>query len=124
MEVAVFILRTGERLVAQGEQLETEPRCHLQEPYEVSGKTTLTLTPWLKGLTNEQHFLLHSESLLTVCDVTDELKASYAKKVGKKVEDFQPKEQEEEKILLNEDEQMPSAGYDDDHGYEPSYQET
>ena len=49
MEVAVFILRTGERLVAQGEQLETEPRCHLEAPYEVSGKTTLTLTPWLKG---------------------------------------------------------------------------
>ena len=123
MEVAVFILRTGEKLVSQGEQLQEEPRCHLEAPYEVSGKTKLTLSPWLNGLTNEKHFLLHSDSLLTVCDVTDELKESYAKKVGKKVEDFQPKQ--EEKVLLNEDEQMPTIDdYQDDHGYEPAYQET
>jgi len=120
MEVAVFILRTGEKLVSQGEQLQEEPRCHLEAPYEVSGKTKLTLTPWLSGLTDEKHFLLHSESLLTVCEATSELKESYAQKVGKKVEDFQPKE---EPVLLNEDEQLPTGGYEDDT-YEPRYEET
>ena len=121
MEVAVFILRTGEKLVSEGEQLQEEPRCHLYQPYEVSGKTKLTLSPWLKGLTDEKHFLLNSDSLLTVCEASESLVASYADKVGKSVEDFQASPQPE---LLNEGEQLPEEAYDYGDDYdEPRYQE-
>ena len=120
MEVAVFVLRTGERLVSEGEQLEAEPRCHLYQPYEVSGKAKLTLSPWLSGITNEKHFLLHSDSLLTVCEASDSLKKSYAAKVGKKVEDFTAKPTPQ---LLTEEEQLPEEAYDYGDEYEPFYTE-
>ena len=121
MEVAVFILQTGEKLVSEGEQLQEEPRCHLYQPYEVSGKTKLTLSPWLKGITDEKHFLLHSDSLLTVCEASESLVQSYADKVGKTVDDFVVEPQPE---LLNENEQLPEEAYDYGDDYEePRYRE-
>ena len=123
MDLTLILLKTGETLVSQTEQLEHEPRCHLQRPYLVGGKTKVSLTSW-PAHAADQHILLHSDSLLTVCEPSPTVKELYLKKIGKTLEDFAPKEPE--RVLLNEDEQVPGGTYDDfqdDHGYEPMYQE-
>ena len=120
MDLMLLLLKTGETLVSAIEQLEHEPRCHCARPYLVTGKTKVTLSAW-PAHAADQHILLHSDSLLTVCEPSPTLKAMYLKRTNQKAEDFQPKE---EKVLLNEGEQMPNLyDYEDDHGYEPSYQE-
>ena len=120
MDLMLLVLKSGETLVSATEQLEMEPRCHLKQPYLVGGKAKVTLTAW-PAHAADQHILLHSDSLLTVCEPSPTVKAMYLKKIGKTLEDFQPKEQP---VLLNEDEQMPTLDdYEDDHGYEPNYQE-
>jgi hypothetical protein len=47
MDLALIILKTGETFISQTEQLEYEPKVHLQQPYQVGGKTKVTLTPGL-----------------------------------------------------------------------------
>ena len=119
MQLSLILLKGYQTyLIAQSDQLELEPRCHLFEPMLVSGTSKVTLTPW-PLYTDEKHILLHSDSLLTVMDPTDEIRDTYLKKIGKTEEDFKPKE--EEKVLLNEDEQLPEDTWIDD--YEPSYRE-
>ncbi len=101
--------------------MEMEPRVHLFEPFVVSGAQKLTLTVWPKPqYTEERHILLHSDSLLTVCDPTDELRDMYLKKV-KRFEQYE-KEREEQlsQVLLQEDEQ---AVLDNNDDYEPRYVE-
>ena len=117
MDLMLLVLKTGETLISATEQLEMEPRCHLERPYLVGGKTKVTLTPW-PAHSADQHIHLHSDSLLTVCEPSPVVKAMYLKKTNQKLEDFQP---QEEKVLLNEDEQMPS--YTENDEYEPVYQE-
>ena len=119
MQLTLLLLKTGQTLIAQSESLEYEPKCHLFQPYEVSGKTKVTLSAWPPHAL-DQHILLHSDSLLTVCDPSPTVKAMYLKRTGQTLEDFKP---QEEKVLLNEEEQMPSYDFEDDHGYEPRYQE-
>ena len=123
MDLMLLVLKTGETLISATEQLEHEPRCHLSRPYLIAGKTKVTLSAWPEHAA-DQHILLHSDSLLTVCEPSPTVKAMYLKKTNQKLEDFQ-REEEEEKVLLNEDEQMPTINdYEDDHGYEePQYQE-
>ena len=123
MDLMLLVLKSGETLVSATEQLDMEPRCHLEQPYSVSGKTKVTLTAW-PAYAADTHILLHSDSLLTVCEPSPTIKAMYLKRVNKTLEDFKPQE-EDEKVLLNEDEQLPSYDdYNDDHGYEePSYEE-
>lgn len=87
MRVALLILKTGERIVALTEQLEYEPRVHMQHPYVVSGKTKVVLTPW-PGFTDENDFLIHSTDLLTATEPTDKIKEQYADKIGKTLEDL------------------------------------
>ena len=55
---------------------------------------------------------------MTVCEPSPEVRAAYLKKTGLTEEDLKPKE--EPKVLLNEDEQLPSEWIDD---YEPNYSE-
>jgi len=91
----------------------------------VGGTTKVTLTPWpARKYTDEKHILLHSDSLLTVVDPNDKVRDAYLKKIGKTLEDFKPQEQP---VLLNEDEEVPSEDYirdnDYDDDYEPRYQE-
>jgi hypothetical protein len=86
---------------------------------QVSGTTKLSLKPWPE-YTEEHHVLLHSDSLLTVCEPSPAVRAAYLKKVGLTEEDFKPKE--DDKVLLNEDEQLPQDTWADD--YEPNYTET
>ena len=81
----------------------------------VSGKSKVTLTKW-PDYTEDEHVLLTSDSLLTVCEPTDSLRTAYMKKQGLKEEDLVDKEQPE---LLTEDENRP----DQDDEYEPRYVE-
>ena len=107
-------------LMSQTEQLDYEPKVHLFQPYVVGGKTKVTLTAWPPHA-SDQHILLHSDSLLTVCDPSPTVKAMYLQRINKQESDFDPPEPTEEPVLLNEDEQMPSYIPDDD--YEPNYTE-
>ena len=112
MNPALVLLQTGVTLVALIEQLEYEPAVHLRLPHTISGKTKITLTPWPEH-TMDEHILFKSDSLLTVCELSEELKAAYLKKIGMKDSDFK---EESQSIILNEDENV----VDD---YEPRYVE-
>ena len=111
------MLKTGQTLISLSEQLEWEPKVYLKQPYEVSGKTKVTLTPW-PSYTDEKDILLHSDSLLTVVVPKDDIRDAYLKKIGKTLEDIQPVV--DEQVLLTEEENVP--GYVDEN-YEPLYQE-
>ena len=118
MELTLLVLKNPSlTLVSLCEQLEYEPKVHLKKPHVVSGKTKLTLTKW-PDYTDDEHVLITSDNLLTVCDPSPAVRAAYLKKVKMTEEDLIPKE--EPKILLNEDEEL-LDNYDDD--YEPSYRE-
>ena len=80
----------------------------------MSGKTKLSLQPWPE-YTDDEHVLLGSDSLLTVCEPTDAVRDAYLKKIGKTLEDFT---KEPEAVMLTEDETVPEP---DD--YEPRYAE-
>ena len=117
MNLALIVLKTGQTLIAQSEELDYEPKCHLIEPFEVSGKSKVTLTQW-PSYTDETHILLNSDDLLTVTEPKQNIRESYLKKVGKTEEDLQPKEN---KVLLNEGDLIPDPPEDP---YEPQYIES
>ena len=119
MQLLLLFLKTGQTIVSLSDQLPEEPRVHLKEPYEVGGKTKLTLTSWPPH-TDEKDILLSSDSLLTVVEPNKNLRDAYLKKIGKTLEDIQPRE---EKVLLTEDENVPEPGYVDEN-YEPFYVES
>ena len=74
MEVCLVILRTGMTLISKVEQLDAEPSCHLQDPYLV--KDDGTLTPWPLH-TVDRDILLYSETLATIVEPTEEIRAKY-----------------------------------------------
>ena len=98
------------------EQLDYEPSVHLLSPHVVGGKTKLTLTPW-PDHTNDQHILLKSEALLTICEPSEEVRHAYLKKMKLTEEDLKPKPT---RTILQEEEQIPELPEDD---YEPQYVE-
>jgi len=120
MKLSLLLLKSGEHLISACEQLEYEPAVHLVDPYTISGSTKLTLSRWPK-YTDDSHILFNSEDLLTVVEPNEALTQAYLKKTGKSIEDFTtdfPEKQEpEQKVLLQENEQI----IDDD--YEPVYME-
>ena len=83
----------------------------------MSGKQKLLLKPW-PDFTHDQHILLHSDNLLTVCEPAPAVRLAYMSKEDLTEEDLKPKE--EPQVLLNEDEQLPD--WIDD--YEPNYSES
>ena len=89
------------------------------QPYIVGGKTKVTLSRW-PSYTDDEHILLNSDSLLTMCDPTEDLLNKYLVKIGKKLEDFEPKD---DKVLLTEGEQVPGPLPDETDEYEPRYVE-
>ena len=115
--LALLILKTGQVLVSRSDELEYEPKVHLIEPYIVSGQKKITLTPW-PPYTDDSHILLRSDDLLTVCEPTQEILESYAKKVGADPAAFSlDEEDEEQKVLLTEEEETVPEGNE----YEPEY---
>ena len=84
----------------------------------VQGKTKLSLQRW-PDHTEDDHILITSDNLLTVCEPSPAVRAAYLKKCELTEEDLKPKE--EPKVLLNEDETVPQDEWIDD--YEPRYSE-
>ena len=113
MNLALILLKTGQTLISQTEQMEYEPKVHLLNPMTVSGKTKVTLAKWPEHAADD-HVLLTSDALLTVCEPTDSLRTAYMKKQGLKEEDLVVKPKPE---LLTEDENRPEQ----DDEYEPRY---
>ena len=74
MEVCLVILRTGMTLISKVEQFDAEPSCHLQDPYLV--KDDGTLNPWPLH-TVDKDILLYSETLATIVEPTEEIRAKY-----------------------------------------------
>jgi len=114
----LLILKNGQVLISESEEMDYEPKVHLIRPYEVSGKTKVTLTPW-PSYTSDTDILLRSDDLLTVCEPEKSLLEIYLKKIGKTIKDYEEKI-EEEKVLLNEQEELPNGDFDE---YEPMYTE-
>ena len=117
MQLSLILLRTGEYIISQVEEMDYEPRVHMEQPYLIGGKTKVTLTKW-PLYTEDTHILLTSDSLLTMCDPTQDILDKYLTKIGKTEEDFQPKD---DRILLNEGEEVPEPLPDEPDEYEPRY---
>ncbi len=137
MNLSILILETGEYLISQVEEMDYEPRCHMFQPYLISGSKAITLTRW-PSYTGDEHILIKSDSLLTMVDPTDDIINKYLKKVGKKLEDF-TRNKPTDRMVLNEGESILEPLQDDDSfinegesileplqdddSYEPSYVE-
>ena len=123
MQPALMVLKDQTILLALSEQLEYEPKVHLLHPVKISGDQNVIMSLWKPThYAEDTHVLLHSDSLLTVLEPKADLRAKYLKKNGLKEEDLVVK-QEDEKVLLNEEEQVPT-GYDEYYeDNSPNYQE-
>ena len=115
MNLSLILLKQGLTLIAQTEELDYEPKCHISKAFTVSGKTKLTLTPWPE-YTEDEHILIHSDNLLTVCEPTEALRKAYMTKTKLTLEDLKPKPQ---RAILNEEDQLPPPPVEDE--YEPDY---
>ena len=122
MQLSLIVLKNDTVLVAQSDQLEYEPKCHLVNPCTISGTTKLALKRWPTH-TDDEHILLRSEDLLTVCEPSEKVAAAYLKKYKLNASDFsEPLTQEPESVMLNE--QAPLEGVPDfEDDYEPRYVE-
>lgn len=65
--------------------------------------------------TDDEHILLTSDTLLTVCEPNEQVRDAYLKKIGKTLEDLTSGP---EPVMLTEDETVP-----DGEDYEPRYVE-
>lgn len=114
MNLAIILLKTGETLISSIEQMEYEPKVHLIKPHLISGKTKVTLSPW-PSYTEDEHILLQSDTLLTVCEPIKSIEAAYLKKVGKRLEELTTTA---EPVMLNEETEESLEQVDE---YEPRY---
>ena len=119
MNISLLLLKTGEYIISRVEELEYEPKVHLILPYLVSGKTKTTLSQW-PLYSEDDHILLNSDNLLTVCTPTPEIRNAYMKKVG--ITEEQLKASQRPVILNEEDIEQDMIDREDD-GYEPRYVE-
>lgn len=116
MNLSLILLKSGEYLISQTEQMDYEPAVHLVNPYSIGGKTKPVLTRW-PSYTTDTHILFNSDQLFTMCEPTDAIRDAYLKKIGKTLEDLQPKEPS--KIMLQENETLIDETLDEE--YEPQY---
>ena len=115
MDLAIVVLKTGQTLIAATDQLEYEPKVHLVCPCTISGKTKVMLQRWPEH-TPDEHILLQSDILLTMCEPTDAIAEAFTKKFRKQIAEAEKKA---EPVVLNE-ENIPTEPEDD---YEPRYVE-
>lgn len=111
MNVTMLVLKNGTTIVSHSEEMDHEPRVHLIKPHTVSGKTKVTLTPWPE-YTDDDHILLRSDDLLTVCEPQKKVVDAYKRKVG----NMESLISTPEPVILNEDSTI-------DEDYEPRYYE-
>jgi hypothetical protein len=118
--VTLLLLNSGEYLISQTEQLEYEPRCHLQRPYQVTGMSPFELETWPK-YTDEEDILLHTEAIKTICEPTASLLEQYLQKIGKTLEEI---ESQERRLLTEEDlEELAEGDYPLDENGEVMYKD-
>lgn len=110
MRAALLVLENDTVLITYTDELDYEPKVHCWKPHTISGKTKVVLSSWPPHCSDD-HVLLNSARLLTVCEPTSDILASYIKKVGRP-----PKDTTKKPVLLTEDENVPEG---DD--YEPDY---
>ena len=115
MDIAIVVLKSGQTLVTFLEQMDYEPAVHMFRPHTVSGKSKLTLSSWPEHSADE-HVLINSDNLLTVCEATDEVRKAYEGKVKNAPKPLKP---EPKPVTLTEEENL----LDSDDDYEPRYQE-
>ena len=113
MDLAIVVLKTGQTLIAATDQLEYEPKVHLLCPCVISGKQKVLLTRWPEH-TPDEHILLQSDILLTMCEPTEAVAEAYTNKFSKQISEARKKA---EPIVLNED-NIPTEPDDE---YEPKY---
>ena len=118
MNISLLLLKSGEYIISRVEELEYEPKVHLILPYLVSGSTKPTLSAWPK-YSEDDHILLNSDILLTVCTPKTEIRNAYMKKVGITEEQLKASQKP---VILNEEEVDQDWDHTDD-GYEPRYVE-
>lgn len=118
MILTLLLLNSGEYLISQTEQLEYEPRCHLKQPYQVTGMSPFELERWPR-YTDEEDILLHTEVIKTLCEPTESLVEQYLQKVGMTREEI---ESQEKKFLTEEDlEELAEKDYPLDENGEVMY---
>lgn len=127
MQLSLVITKSGLEVVSQTTQLDYEPSCHMVNPCTISGTTKITLKRW-PAHTDDEHILLRSEDLLTVCEPSEKLAEAYMKKFKLTAEDFEEALTEgQEPVMLNEHQepQLPDIESvpDFEDGYEPRYEE-
>jgi len=124
MQLSLFILKNGLEIVSQSDQLDYEPKVHMVNPCTVSGASKLALKRW-PAYAADEHVLLRSEELLTVCEPTEQLTAAYTRKFKLKVEDLEePLTKEPEPVMLNEEQRQPDIeSVPEFDEYEPNYVE-
>jgi len=133
MNLALIVLKVGTVLISATEELELEPRAHLFKPYEVTGKTKTILSSW-PPFTTDEHILLHSDDILTVCAPTEKIAKQYLTKTGLSMDDFTPSDVDgpvpvpelltEEDNILSPLDSGTIVGDDNDDEYEPRYVES
>jgi len=114
MNLSLVILKSGQHLVAWCEELDYEPSCHMVSPHLIGGKAKITLAPW-PSYTNDEHVLLHKNDILTVCEPNPAVAEAYGKRVSEPT-----LKSTSDRVILNEEEQIPELTDDD---YEPRYVE-
>ena len=117
MNLAIVLLKTGETLISSIDQMEYEPKVHLIKPHVISGKAKVILTPW-PSYTDDEHVLLQSDTLLTICEPTDKIRDAYLNKVGDKLEELT---KPSEPVMLNEDSLEQADEYEPRYIEEPLY---
>jgi hypothetical protein len=98
MEVMLVLLKTGEYLIGFVEELEYEPKCHINQPHRVTGLDKFKLDRW-PDYSHDEDLLIHSESILTMCDPSTMLRLQYLEMVTPP----DIKERANEPVLLQED---------------------
>ena len=122
MQLTLIVLKNGMELISLSEKLDYEPAIHLQNPCTISGTTKLRLTRW-PVYSSEEHVMLRSDDILTVCSPDKKLEVSYKKKFKVKASDFsEPFTKEAEPVILNEQASAASVPDFEDE-YEPRYVE-
>ena len=124
MSLSLLILKNGLSLVAQTTELDYEPKVHMIKPYSVSVGKNVVLTQWPVG-TDDEHVLLRSEDLLTVCEPSEQVIKSYLRKTGLTLKELNKATEVPTEEPAVEPEVLPQQEdlfYDEDE-YEPAYQE-
>ena len=95
--------------------MDYEPAVHMFRPHTFSGKTKITLASWPEQSVDE-HVLINTDSLLTICEPTEAIRKAYEGKVKNAPKELKP---EPQPVILTEDENL----LDVEDDYEPRYQE-